>query len=96
MSEAQIIGIHDRLDKIENMVYKMAETQENFENARIQRDLEGETEHRIRCEIMEIKRVERELNYKMEQDSSNEDIKCALIDLANTTTNKRGFFNFNP
>ena len=93
-SENHSEKIIQRLDRIENILHTIIQNQEKFEKTRIKRDTEADTEHRLRCEIMEIKRVKRESDYKTENESSNQDIKDALVDLVNKPVNKRGFFNF--
>ena len=94
-SETHSENIILRLDRIEKTLHDIIQNQEKFEKMRIKRDIEADTEHRLRCEIMEIKRVKRESDYKTENESSNQDIKDALIDLVNKPETKRGFLRFN-
>ena len=86
--------VHERLDEIHEMLHHIIDTQERFEKTCIKRNVEADTEHILRCEILELNRIERESTYKKENDTTSQDIKIALIDLANKTTQKRGFFQF--
>lgn len=92
--DSGIDDINNRLHRIECILYDIIDMQKEFEMTRVKREVEIDTENTLRSEIMEIRRLQRDVDSKKEIESSHENIRIALVDLANKSTTKRGFFKF--